>query len=251
MITEYHHRERSLFASLDPRTLLVAATGAAFVFSFIQNLTPAFLCLAFSLVLAATRGFSALHLLKRLAVVNIFIAFIWLTVPLTIPGECIVSVGSLAWSREGVQLALLVTVKCNAILLSFFALVSGMSLPRIGYALERMHVPDKLVFLFLFTCRYIHVVGEEWQRLQVAAKLRGFVPRSTLHTYRTIGNMFGLTFINAVDRSRRIYEAMVIRGFTGEFNTVTELKSTTADYRFAILFFVALGGLLFFDLRLR
>ena len=251
MHSEYRHREHSLLTSLDPRTLLIAATGAAFIISFISNPGPAFLCLAFAVALVAIRGFSTLHLLKHLAMVNVFIAFLWLTVPPTMPGEVIFSLGPLDWSRDGVRLALLVTVKCNAILLSFFALVSGISLPRIGYALERLHVPAKLVFLFLFTCRYIHVVGEEWQRLQTAAKLRGFVPRNTLHTYRTIANMFGLTFINAVDRSRRIHEAMVVRGFTGVFNTVAELKSGAADYRFALPFFLVLGGILFFDLSVK
>ena len=247
MATERRDRESSPFLKLDPRTLLAAAAGAACCFSLVRNLAPACLCLAFSALLAAVRGLPALPLAKRLAAANVFILFIWLTVPLAVPGESVAALGPLDWSREGVRLAALVAVKCNAILLAFLALVAGIDLALVGNALERLRAPAKLVFLFLFTCRYIHVVREEWRRLQTAARLRGFVPHNSWHTYRTVGNMLGLTLVNAIDRSRRIYEAMALRGFKGTFHTVAELRGTPADARFALLFFPALGCLLVLD----
>ena len=54
-------------------------------------------------------------------------------------------------------------------------------------ALDRLGAPPRLVFLFLFTYRYLHVLTGEWQRLLTAAKLRGFIPRTNMHTYRTLG----------------------------------------------------------------
>ncbi|MDR2391503.1 MAG: cobalt ECF transporter T component CbiQ [Planctomycetota bacterium] len=251
MIAECQGRKFSLFRTADPRTLLAAAAAASFCFSFVQSLGASASCLAFALILAAMGGISAPLLLKRLAAVNIFVLFIWLTIPFAMPGERIDVLGPLRWSADGIRLAMVTTIKCNAILLSFLALVSGIPLPLVGCALDRLRVPAKLVFLFLFTFRYVHVVGEEWQRLQTAAKLRGFVPSNSLHTYRTIGNMFGLTFVNAIDRSRRIYEAMLLRGFDGSFHTVTEVKSTPADKRFAPLFFAALVFLFLLDVYLR
>ena len=44
--------------------------------------------------------------LRRLAVVNVFIAFLWLTVPLTSGGEAIAAWGPLEVSRAGVLLTL-------------------------------------------------------------------------------------------------------------------------------------------------
>jgi cobalt ABC transporter, permease protein CbiQ len=248
MIGERYSPTLSVFDRFDPRALLVAATGAAFCFSFVQSLRVSCFCLAFSLMLAAIARLSVRSLARNLAVVNVFIVFIWLTVPLTMPGESIAALGPLHWSSDGVRLALQVTVKCNAIMLAFLALADGISLQRIGCALERLRVPDKLVFLFLFTCRYIQIIGEEWQRLQTAAKLRGFVPKNSLHTYRTVANMLGLTFINAIDRSQRIYEAMLLRGFNGTFYTVTELKGTAADIVFTLVFYLALGFMLYWDI---
>lgn len=239
-----------LFCGLDPRALLLAAAGAAFCFSVIRSMAVSWGCLVFALALVAAGRPPLIPLLRRLAVANFFILFIWLTVPLTMPGESMVDFGPLRLSREGFALALSVTVKCNAILLVFIALVADMSLPIVGWSLERLRVPDKLVFLFLFTCRYIHVIGEEWQRLQTAARLRGFVPSSSIHTYRTIGNMLGLTVVNSIDRSRRVYEAMLLRGFRGTFHTVAELKATSGDVFFSVLFFFILGCLLAADVCL-
>lgn len=241
----------SLLCTFDPRTLLLAATAAAVCFSLIQNIVIACAALGLALALAAVVRPPLALLLKRLALANFFILFIWLTVPITVPGESVAQLGPLSFSREGFTLALSVTLKCNAILLCFLVLIADLDIPLVGYALERLRVPAKLVFLFLFTCRYIHVIGEEWQKLQTAAKLRGFIPCTTLHTYRTISNMLGLTVINSIDRSRRIYEAMLLRGFNGEFHTVTELKTASRDIFFGASFSILLACLLAADVYLR
>jgi cobalt/nickel transport system permease protein len=240
-----------LLRSLDPRTLVLAAAGAAVCFSLIQSSMMACACLLLALALALAGRPPVVVLLKRLALANLFILFIWLTVPVAVPGESIAHFGPLSLSREGLALALSVTLKCNAILLCLLALIADLEPPLVGCALERLRVPAKLVFLFLFTCRYIHAIGEEWQKLQSAAKLRGFIPRTSWHTYRTIGNMLGLTVINSLDRSRRIYEAMLLRGFAGAFHTVTALKASSRDLVFGAAFSALLAGLLAADVYLR
>ena len=248
---EYCSPRPSSFCDLDPRTLLLAATGAAVCFSLVQSIALAYACLVLALILVVVGKPSLVLLLKRLVVANFFIFFLWATVPFAVPGESLTTFGPLSVSQEGITLALSVTIKCNSILLCFLALITDLSLPLIGYSLERLRVPGKLVFLFLFTCRYIHVIGEEWQKLQTAAKLRGFIPRTSWHTYETIGNMFGLTIINSIDRSQRIYEAMLLRGFNGAFHTVAELKAERSGIFFAVLFFSALVCLLTADIYLR
>ena len=91
--------------------------------------------------------------------------------------------------------------------MTFLALVATMDSPTIGYALERLRFPSKLVFLFLFTYRYLHVIADEWHKLHGAARLRGFAPKTNMHTYRTFGNMLGMVFVHSFDRSVRVYEA--------------------------------------------
>ena len=242
---------RGSFGNLDPRTCLLAAVAMAFSFSFVQHLPVALACLGFSIVLAlAGRPFWP-FMLRRLALVNLFIAFLWLTVPWSVPGTTVVSLGPVNITQAGVFLAFMVTVKCNAIFLSFSSLTSGLSLPVIGCALERLGTPAKFVYLFLFTCRYIHVIRGEWQKLQTAAALRGFVPRTTMHSYRTIANILALTVINSIDRSTRIYEAMLLRGFDGKFLTVARLQARFRDGVFLALFLLILTCLLLADRFIR
>ena len=74
------------------------------------------------------------------------------------------------------------TLKSNAIACVFLSLVATLPAATLGHALERLGCPDKLVFLFLFTGRYIHLLAAEWEDLVTAARLRGFRPRTDLHT---------------------------------------------------------------------
>ena len=121
---------------------------------------------------------------------------------------------------------------------------------RPGSALERLRFPSKLVFLFLFTYRYLHVIADEWHKLHGAARLRGFAPKTNMHTYRTFGNMLGMVFVHSFDRSVRVYEAMILRGFSGRFQSVTAFRATSRDAVFAVAAFACMVCLVAFDLYL-
>ena len=74
-------------------------------------------------------------------------------------------------------MALLVAIKANAFALSFIALMASMSPPTAAYAMESLHFPSRLVFIFIFSLRFIHVIAQEWTTLTQAARLRGFRPK--------------------------------------------------------------------------
>ena len=215
--------------SADPAARVFLALACALVFSLLQELYTSLAGLVLSLVLAGFCAPDFRKLGKNLLYANVFVLFVWLTVPWTMPGTELWALGPMRFTVEGVELSLRVTIKCNAILLSFLTLVADMKPAHLGSALERLRVPAKLVFLFLLTARYVHVIGDEWKRLKVAAALRGFVPGSNLHTYRTLANMLGLTLLNSMDRARRVYEAMLLRGFAGHFHLLHESRPKGSD----------------------
>lgn len=186
-------------------------------------------------------------LLRRLVLVNVFIAFLWLTVPLTMPGDHLLSLGPLTMSRQGCEVVWLVTLKSNAILMTFLALAATMDAPTMGHALGRLGLPSKLVFLFLFTYRYLHVIAEEWRRLLTAARLRGFTPTTGMRTYRTVGHLFAMVLVNSFDRSGRVYQAMVLRGFQGRFVSVARFRARGRDALFAVFWIAASAGLVYVD----
>ena len=113
MFDEPFAHGRSLVHAVDPRFRLVAAFVCAVCLAVVR--TPEAACFGFgmaALLLALSRP-PMRPVLRRLAVVNVFIAFLWLTVPLTSGGDVIAAWGPLEVSRAGVLLTLLVTIKSN------------------------------------------------------------------------------------------------------------------------------------------
>ncbi|MDD2967364.1 MAG: cobalt ECF transporter T component CbiQ [Desulfovibrionaceae bacterium] len=224
----------SLIHSLDPRIRLGVAVACSIVCSIVHSLPAALLALGAALVLVCLSRPPLRPLLRRMAVVNIFILFLWLTVPLSQQGNTpvLASYGFFVLTQQGLDLCLLVTVKSNALVLLFLALVATMPTPTLGHAMAQLAVPNKLVFLFLFTYRYVHVIGEEWQRLHNAARLRGFSPRNNLHTYRVAGYILGMVLVRSYERAHRVYEAMLLRGFNGRFTSVSTFQAAPRDALF-------------------
>lgn len=244
MFEEHFAQGTSVIHSLDPRVRLVVAAVCATGLAMARRPETAWLGLALAAMLLFMSRPPLRELFRRVVLVNVFILFLWLTVPLTMPGDPALSWGSLALSRQGIDLTMLVTLKSNAILWLFLALVASMDSPTLGHALARLRFPSKLVFLFLFTYRYLHVIADEWNRLRTAAALRGFVPRTGMHTYRTFAYMLGMVFVQSFERAGRVYEAMLLRGFSGVFRSVTRFEARPRDAVFALSMLVCAGALL-------
>lgn len=234
----------SLIQRIDPRVRMAFAGGLAVCISLLHSLTACCLALALGAALLAAANPPGRALLQRLGTINIFILFLWCVTPLTTPGTPLAQWGIFSVSAEGVRLALLVSIKSNAIASIFLALVATMNAPTAGHALERLHCPPKLVFLFLFTARYVHVIAQEWRSLLVAARLRGFRPRTGMHTYRTLASLLGLLLVRSYERSLRVREAMVLRGFSGHFRSVTVFHAQKGDCLFALGLLLCMAGII-------
>lgn len=245
MFEEPFARGNTFIHRLDPRVRLLAALAGAVCLAVLQGLGAALAGLGTAALLLILSRPTPGPLFRRLFAVNVFVLFLWLTVPLSMSGPPVATFGPLSISRPGVQLALLVTLKSNAILLLFLALVASMDSPAIGHALERLRFPPKLVFLFLFAYRYVHVIAAEHERLITAARLRGFTPRTNLHTYKTLASILGMVLVKSYDRSVRVYEAMRLRGFQGRFQSVARFSVTAVD---AVFLTVLLFGFLLLTL---
>jgi len=223
----------------DPRARILLALFGSFFLAPVHEQSAAVFGLALALALALLGKLPWRPLLKRLAAINFFLLFLWLSVPFIQKGE--------TFSRAGVDLVLLVTLKSNALVLWLITLLSTMTPAVLGYALEQLRFPSKLVFLLVFTYRYLHVAVEEWAKLLTAAKLRGFSPRCGLRAYKNMGNLLGMTFIRSFERSLRVHEAMLLRGFTGVFRPVSSFRFSAVDMAFLGVIFLILSGIWAWD----
>lgn len=215
-------------------TLVVALTG-----SFLVAATG---LLAATLLLFGARLRTAL-VLRHLLAVNLFTLFLWLTLPLTYGGDTLTTIGGIAISHDALRLCALITLKTNAVVLTLISLLSTSTIATLGHGLEGLAVPPKLCFMLLSTYRYIFVIHQEYQRLLRAARMRGFVARTNLHTYRTFSHLLAMTLVKSWNRARRVHQAMILRGFTGHLIPLRQPPLAGADLFFLLALLTFCGAL--------
>lgn len=220
MLEETFASGTSPLHKLDTRCKLVAAAVHALCTALLTTLPAATGVLLFSCMLLVAAQLPLNALIRRFVLVNFFTLLLWCFLPFTTPGETLHTFGPLTATVQGVALATLITLKTNAIIAAFIALAATSGVSATGAALEALRVPRKLTLLFLFTWRYVHVIAEEYQRLATAARIRGFVPGTNLHTYRTTANLAAMVLVRSWERAERVNNAMRLRGFTGTFHSL-------------------------------
>lgn len=248
MVPEYFSHTDSFLHRADPRMKIVSAACVTAVVAFSRSYETGLYGLALSLSLIALARLDAGLVVRRLLAVNLFTAFLWLTLPLTYGGEAL-AFGFVAVSKPGIAMAALITLKANCIVLIFLALISTSPVSSLGHALGQLGVPEKLCLLLLFSYRYIIVIGQEFQRLLRAAKIRGFVPRTNLHTYRTYGYLFAMTLVKSWNRACRVQQAMMLRCFNGRFHAMYIQRMTAVELAFFGGITALALGMAFLELR--
>lgn len=231
----------SLIHRLDPRGKIVAALLFSGTIALSSHFLTLFVALCCGLFLTLYSKMSLTAFTKRFLIFNIFILFVWLLI-FTYPGKPIFMIGPLSVTEEGIKTAGSITLKANSIFLVLTALLATISLTTIGQALGQLGVPKKFVHILLFTYRYMHVLEKEFQRLWNAVAVRGFIPATTVHTYRTYAYLVGMLLLRSVERAERIHDAMLCRGFNGRFYSLREFTMARRDLIFfSFLFFVMAG----------
>ncbi len=230
MHLEEFSQGRSPWHRMDPRVKILGALAFALVTAVsTRPAVPAVSALLGAAALA-TAGLDLKEVGKRLLAVNAFILFLWFFLPFTTPGETVAGQGWLAVSREGLLLGLSITLKANAVAMATIALLGTSSIFHLVHGLVHLKVPNSLVQIFFFTYRYISVIHREYLSLRSSMRLRCFRPRTDLHTYRSYAYLLGMLFVRSFDRSERIYQAMILRGFTGTFWTLDHFEMRRTDW---------------------
>ena len=220
----------SLIHRLDPRVKIVVTFVFSVVVALTNSVNTAAMALILPLALIVAARINLARVTRRVAVVNTFVLFLCLFLPFTYPGRIIYSIGPLDIHMEGLIYAALIALKSNAVILMVIALLGTSSVFSLVHALSRMGVSDKLVHLFFFCFRYIHVIHEEYHRLSNAMRIRGFKARTNLHTYRSYAYLMGMLLVRSFDRSGRIFAAMKCRAFKGRFYMLHDYRLKNSDY---------------------
>jgi len=229
MIGEEFAGGDSLIHRLDPRVKIVAVSFFSVVVAVSNRFVVLMSALALGFFIVLLARVPMRQLVRRLVPVNVFILFLWLFLPFTVQGEPLFSVGALVGTNKGVLYATQISLKSNAIVAVLIALVASSSILTIGHAMHELRVPQKIVHLFFFTYRYIHVIGREYVRLVNAMKVRGFRPGTNMHSYKTFAYLVGMLLVRSCDRAERVRNAMLCRGFRGRLYSLSHFSMKTRD----------------------
>jgi len=110
-----------------------------------------------------------------------------------------------------------ILIKSGLTVTAALLLIATTGMDRLAGALRMLKVPRIFVLQLLLTYRYISVLMEEVARTLRAYSLRA--PEQKGVHRSAWGSLAGQLILRTFDRAQRIYEAMCLRGFTGEYNT--------------------------------
>lgn len=240
----------SLAHRLDPRGKIVVAALFAVLMAVSKSYAATLAGLALALLWLVLARLPVKQVIARLLVVNSFIFFLWLVLPLTYPGDAVWRLGPLTATRQGLLFTGLITLKSNAIIIGLIALIATVPVVTLGQAMHNLRLPDKLCHLLLFTYRYLYVFEQEFHRLVQAMKIRGFQPRTNLHTYRSYAYLAAMLLVRSYDRADRVYQAMLCRGFHGRFYSLRTFSWQRRDGIFMAASLLAMAALLYLEWRM-
>ncbi len=223
----------SWFHRADARIKLVMALG----FIFATTSIPPGKWTAFAAMMALVwlaAGVSRVGLLRVFLRSLIAIPFILIALPtvFTKPGaplfELNLALFALTGTQEGLDFFISVLLKSWTSVTAAVVLTATTPPLRLLEALRSIRIPAVLVAIVMLMYRYLFVLVEEAQSMMRARAARSAAigPKSggsLVWRAKSAGGMAGSLFIRTLDRSERIYMAMVARGYDG---TLRQADST-------------------------
>lgn len=147
------------------------------------------------------------HLLKRWLKFNLFSLLLWATLSWKIGEQGVM------WNAHGIALATLITLRMNLIVLSVWLFLHHVTDTILVQAIAKLPLPKKLIQLFILSVRYISLLAELNQKMDMAMKARGFQPKCNWFTMKIYAQRVALLLIHAMLKAEKAEMAMKARGF--------------------------------------
>jgi len=224
----------SSFQLFDPRAKIIGIFFFVVCVSLLQDIFLLFISTSFMLCLLALSGVPVVHLAKRYAIALPFILFAALTM----------------WFTSGEEQALAMFMRISASVLGLVLLITTTEFHDLLKGLQKLHVPDIIIRMLMFTYRYIFVFSDELRRMKLAREAKAYKSgRSFFHrnTMATISNTIGMVLVRAYERGLRVLDSLKARAYDGRIKTLRELKFASWDYGFCAVFFFLPAFLLCFE----
>jgi cobalt/nickel transport system permease protein len=95
--------------------------------------------------------------------------------------------------------------------------------------LERARVPGLLLRILAVFYRYLFILTDEAEKMELAIAARGAGAFHRGRQLRMAGNLAGVLFLRSLERGEQVYLSMCARGFEGRFPSLAAPRFGTAD----------------------
>jgi cobalt/nickel transport system permease protein len=177
-----------------------------------------------------------------------------ITAIFSVPGEPVFTLGigsvNLTVTNAGLNRFASIMLRSWVSIQAAIVLTATTQFPDLVHAMRHLRVPNVLVATVSFMYRYLFVLSDETLRLLRAREARSARYPGSSHSggsifwrARIAGNMAGQLFLRSYERSERIYNAMLSRGYAGTLLTLNPHILTTTDWLAGSIFFLSLAAI--------
>jgi cobalt/nickel transport system permease protein len=160
-----------------------------------------------------------------------------LPLPFLTPGEVVMTMPVVGWTVTDAGVLRFATI----LLRTWIAVQAGILLsatttvPEVLWGLSRLRVPRVIVAIVGFMVRYLFVLADEALRMIRARTsrspaLEGVQGPGIFWQGHTAGMMIGSLFLRSLERSERVYAAMLARGYDGELRILEPPRMNIMDW---------------------
>lgn len=253
-----YHEKESFLHRLDPRVKVLMTV----IYIISNALLPdgawlAFICAWMFLIIANLLSQLGIGYTFKRSIIALPFALIAVTILFSMPGKPVFTfqflMSHLVVTDAGLLRFMSILIRSWLSVQMAILLVAVTRFPDLIHALEHLRVPAILTTIIAFLYRYLFVLTDEVFRLIRARESRSAASAGNrsgggvLWRAKVAGNMAGQLFLRSYERSDRIYNAMMSRGYTGHLYTLNphEMKSSdyfVAAFVVAVIFMVQLIG---------
>jgi cobalt/nickel transport system permease protein len=248
-----HGRGQSTFHGWDQRIKILSILLFILCLSGLSRVQTAFLGLFVGFGSIAVARLPLRTSLRRISAMGGFLGMFLLVMPLTAPikpGDTVILfdyLDSMPFNVRGLEVALVIVLKACAIALLVEPLLATAPFSSTVQAMARLGLPRTLCEMLLLAHRYIYVFQHEAERMYRGMRVRGFRKRGDVETLRTLGNFLGMLLVRSFERTQRVYDAMLARGYDGRLPETVGFQTTWADWAKGAVWVLAGIGFLVLD----
>lgn len=248
IVDEYSHLDSPL-RRWELRCKLIGFLVLIFAFSYVRDLVMLSVMIAVTGAIYTISRLPVSFLLGRLRYPSFFLLAVVLILPFVSGQTIVMSLGPLDLRQEGLLSVLLIAVRFLSILTVGLVLFGTAPFINTIKAMRALGLPSIMADMVLLSFRYLHEIGSDLRKMQIAARLRGFRHHPfSLRGMSVPAWLSGSILVRSYERSEWVYKAMMLRGYGQTAIPRGEYQIHPRDIIMLVIFLIVAAGFITGDI---